>query len=168
MPLKYRLLGNRSDVRFVTWLRDPVERLASNYCHWKSAEKAEHAWPLWQKCLDEQWSLERFCFCPELQDIYSQFLWGFPLHRFAFIGITEHFSEDLAFFSNTFLGAPAAEYHANVGSEAGRPTYVTDRELRRAIESFHKRDVALYRRAVEMRRSRLLQTSPEEKEPVMR
>ena len=31
LPLSYRHLARRADVRFVTWLREPIDRLLSHY-----------------------------------------------------------------------------------------------------------------------------------------
>ncbi len=31
--------------------------------------------------VEEEWTLERFCLEPELKNLYSQFLWGFPLKK---------------------------------------------------------------------------------------
>ncbi len=107
LPLKYRWLGLRHNVRFVTWLRDPVERLASNYYHWLRNSNEGRGWTLWRRCIEEKWSLEQFCFRPELRNVCSQFLAGFPLERFDFVGITEHAAEDFEFFADRFLGSCA-------------------------------------------------------------
>ncbi len=104
MPVKYRLLGWRVPLQFVTWLREPVERLGSHYHYWKRHYNPENAGILHRRVVEEQWSLERFCLGPELQNTYCKFLWGMPLERFAFVGITEFYEEDLAYFSQNILG----------------------------------------------------------------
>ena len=86
LPVKYLLLSSRQDVQFVAWMRDPVERLVSHYHFWRNEPKATPVGRLRSQMLAEQWSLERFCLGPELQNLYGQFLWGFPLERFDFIG----------------------------------------------------------------------------------
>jgi hypothetical protein len=135
-------------------MRDPVERLASHYHFWKSYDQPDPTHPLWRRFLEEQWSFERFCAAPELRNVYCQFLWGFPLDRFDFIGITEHFDEDIEFFSKHFLDGPVAIHRLNVNSARTGGAYVTNSKLRREIESCHKKDMALYCQAVEKRRAR--------------
>ena len=41
--------------------------------------------------MEKGWSLERFCLGPEVRNIYSQFLYGFLLEYFSFIGTTEFY-----------------------------------------------------------------------------
>jgi hypothetical protein len=155
LPLKYRLLGIRRDVKFVTWLRDPVERLASHYHFWKTYEPPQPTQPLWKKFRDEQWSFEQFGTCAELRNVYCQFLWGFPLERFDFIGITEHFDADIGDFAACFLDRQAAVHRLNVNSQRTESRHVTDPDLRCKIEAYHAQDMVLYRKAVERRCARL-------------
>ena len=138
MPLKYSLLRPRSELRFVTWLRDPVERLAS----------------LHRRVVEEQWSLERFCLGPELRNTYCKFLWSFHLDRFAFVGITEHYDDELAWFSQEILGRPVEVHRDNVNPQRDQDRYITDPELRARIEQYHERDMRLYRRAQRLREQR--------------
>jgi hypothetical protein len=88
LPLKNLLCRN---AKFITWIRDPIERLASHYFYWLREYDHENAPPLQKKIVEENWSLARFCLSPELRNTYNQFLWGFPVSRFDFIGITEYY-----------------------------------------------------------------------------
>jgi len=72
--------------------------LPSGHYYWKSSYNEKSAAPLHRKVITEDWSVERFCLGPELKDLYSQFLFGFPLDNFSFIGITEFFDKDYAYF----------------------------------------------------------------------
>ena len=92
LPLKYLLLGSKKKVKFITWMRDPVERLASHYHFWKRSDDSDNAPALHRRIIEEGWSFERFCFSNELRNLYSQFLWGFPFNRFDFVGITKDMS----------------------------------------------------------------------------
>ncbi|MFK8041798.1 hypothetical protein, partial [Congregibacter sp.] len=89
LPLNYRFAKPQTNMRFVTWLRDPVQRLVSHYHYWKRSYQPGQSGPLHQRMIEEGWTLEEFARCKELRNIYSVFLWGFPLERFDFIGITE-------------------------------------------------------------------------------
>jgi hypothetical protein len=157
LPIKYHLLRSMQAVRFVTWMRDPVERLASHYEFWKHERHPDNLPPLHRQVLEGDWSFERFFRSSELRNVYSQFLWGFRLSNFAFIGITEHYDEDFKFFAEAFLGTSLPPYRLRTNDSRENPRYVTDRHLRAEIEQLHERDMRLYRCALELRR---LRTSP--------
>src|SRR3989304_6204106 len=112
LPIKYLLLVHKRQVKFVTWMRNPVER---------------------------------FCLSPELKIFYSQFLWGFPLDYFDFIGITEFYEDDIAYFGQHYLGANTKVKRLNVRTNSA---YQIDRSFRNEIEAFHDRDMDLYRKAL--------------------
>jgi hypothetical protein len=158
LPIKYQLVRATRHVRFVTWLRDPVERLASHYHFWRRSYDPETSLPLHRRVVEENWSFDRFFRSPEMRNVYTQFLWGFPLSNFEFIGITEHYDEDFLFFTGAFLGTSLSPHHVLASSDRADSVHVTDPRLRAEIEQVHHRDMALYRRALELRRAR---TSPQ-------
>ena len=159
LPLKYRGLALRLPLRFVTWLRDPVERLASHFHYWQRSYDRREAGPLHRRCVEEGWDLERFCLGPELRNSYSSFLWGFPLKHFDFVGITEHYEDDVRVFSEQFFGAltqlpaPRNVNERGAADSFARP-YIEDPGFRRRVEAYHARDMALYRTALAMREAR--------------
>jgi len=155
LPLKYRWLRDPNEpVRFVTWLRHPVERLVSHYYFWLDHPELADDAPLHQQMLEENWSLERFCLAPSLRNSYGRFLWGFPPRHFDFIGITEHFDSDLQDFSRRFLGNPTAPPRINTGRAAARRNALSP-SRRRQVENFHHRDMALYEWACQRREARI-------------
>ena len=95
----------------------------------------------------------RFCLSAEMRNLYGQFLWGFPVENFDFIGVTEFYEEDLAYFAKRYLGVAVEPLRLNVGDAQGGP-YPIDSTLRTQIEAFHERDMALYQTALEKRRAR--------------
>jgi len=103
--------------------------------------------------LEEDWSVKRFCLGDEMRNTYAQFLWAFPIENFDFIGVTEYYEEDLAYFAERFLGVPVEPQRVNVGAAQGKE-YELDAGLRRQIEAFHERDIELYQRALEKRQAR--------------
>ncbi len=149
LPTKYRLAAARRDACFVTWLRDPVERVVSHYHFWRRDYHGEDpAQPLRNRMLREDWSLERFALGPEVRNLYSQYLWRFDPRRFDFIGITEHYAEDLDVFAHRFLGGPAPLSCALANPERAEDQYLLEPALRSRIASHHAADVALYRWAL--------------------
>lgn len=147
LPLQYALALRGQPVDFVTWLRDPVERLLSHYHFWRrTAQRATPAQPLRYRVVHEDWSLERFCLGPELRNYYRQHLWGFAPSRFAFVGITERYASDLARFADRFLGGVAPVAHARGNPDRDPEGYRLPSALRARIEAHHAWDTALYRR----------------------
>ena len=144
MPLKYSIVRQ---ARFVTWIREPIERLGSHYHYWRRTYEGDKSPALHRRVVEEDWSLERFCLGPEMRNMYSQFLWGFPARRFAFIGIVESFESEMNYFSRTILNSTAAVYEQN-RNPAG-DSYFPDPEFRKNVEKYHAKDVDLYRWAVQ-------------------
>ena len=154
LPLKYLLLSVKKDLRFITWMRNPVERVLSHYHYLKSFYDPATAPTLHRKMIEEEWSVERFCLAPELQNLYGQFLWGFPLEYFDFIGITEYYDEDLAYFSGQYLNTNLEPHRENMGKNEGG-SYQIEASFREKLEQFHAYDFELYRAALFMRKKRL-------------
>lgn len=160
LAIKYSLWRGGRSWRRVTWLRDPVERLASHYHYWRRSYEPDQSGPLHRRMMEEGWSLERFCLGPELRNIYGQFLWGVPLGRFDFVGITEHFDDDIDDFARLILGASSLaaitpDSIAVNANPAAPVHYVEDASFRARIEQHHAADMALYRAACEQRNRRL-------------
>lgn len=153
LPIKFLLLANKRRVTFVTWMRNPVDRVVSHYFFWKKHYDPATAPGLHRQVIEENWSLERFCLGPELKDLYCQFLWGFPLEYFDFIGISEFYDPDLAYFVTHYLHTQTEARKLNVGDE-GERGHGVDVSLRRKIESFHANDMNVYQRALAKRLAR--------------
>ena len=152
LPLKYLFFGKKVNAKFVTWLRDPVERLASHYHFWKRYYNPATAKPLHKKFSDENWSLEKFCFSKEMKNVYSQFLWGFPISKFDFIGVTEFYEVDFNYLCNVILKIELPVLYENVNVDQNNKTYINDNALRSAIEKYHAKDMELYHYALALRK----------------
>ena len=152
-PIKYLLMGYRKQAKFVTWIRNPVDRVLSHYHHCKRNYDPKTSPIFHRKVVEENWTIERFCLGPELRNHYWEKLWGFPLEYFDFVGITEFYDEDIAYFARHILNSDTTATRLNVGEGGGKP-YSIDESFRRDIESFHEKDMALYQRALEMRQTK--------------
>ncbi len=156
LPLKYRFVSAKnSPVRYVTWFRDPIERLASHYYFWRREVDMDTVGSLRKKMLKENWSLEEFCFSIEMRNFYSQFLWGFPLESFDFIGLTEYYKDDFSYFCKEFLQGGCFEVQSLNVNHQGQKQYILDEGMRVELEDFHAKDMRLYQRAVDLRGARL-------------
>jgi hypothetical protein len=156
IPYKYAGLVGKKNVQFVTWLRDPLERLASHYHFWFRHYNAETT-PglLHRKVVEENWSFEDFCFSEEMKNFYAQFLWKFPITQFDFVGITEHFDEDIHYFAKQFLGRESIEIPATNQNPTKPTSYFEEADLVKKLKDFYAEDYRIYEAALEMRKARL-------------
>ena len=148
LPVKYRYLSKR-ETRYVTWLREPVSRLKSHFDYWQREYNPGVAGKTHRKMIEDAWTFERFALGPELRNIYSEFLWGFPLSRFDFVGLTEFYDEDLLRFVAQF-GLTLPDKVESANRRPDQPTGVS-LDLRQEITQWHAKDIALYQQALEWR-----------------
>jgi len=154
MPLKYSRLQRTRDCRMITWLRDPIERMVSNYNFIFKHHRLHNLLPGQSNVVDENWSLERFMFSPRYRNYASQYLWGVPLKRFEFVGIVEYYQEDLEYLGKQIFGRSLLMHCVNQTSARASCPYLEDPQLRRKAERYHARDMQLYGNALEMRKLR--------------
>lgn len=145
LPLKYLLLSNRRKVDFITWMRHPVDRVISHYYFWLRTYDSKKSPPLHKKIVEEEWSLEQFCFSNEIRNIYNKFLWAFPMDYFSFIGITEMYERDLECLTKTFFNNNnIVPLKLNASTEK----YEISNSMKKRIEEYHSLDMDIYRRAL--------------------
>jgi hypothetical protein len=152
---KYLELCNALPIKLVTWLRDPIQRVCSHYYYWKQDPGDQPVTDLRRRMLAEDWDLGTFALCPELRDICVRFMCHAPPEAFAFLGLTEFYEEDLEDFSRHILQAPLKYFRLNDGPRRSSQSYELPAGLRQEIEAFHAKDMALYRRALELRQKRI-------------
>jgi hypothetical protein len=154
LPVKYLPLAASCELIFVTWMREPVARLLSHYYYWQESYDEKSSAPHHRQVIEEGWTLEKFCLSERFRNIYAQYLWCFPLHNFAFVGISEHYAEDLLEFSRRYLSTPLEPAHRNA-TKNGRTRRQLDEGFLQEVRAFHAQDMQLYRDALELRRRRL-------------
>ena len=159
LPLKYLLFSVKYPTLFVTWMRNPVERVLSHYYFWKRTYNPDNSPLLQRKMVEEDWSLERFCLGPEVKNLYAQFLWGFPMSYFDFIGITEFYQQDLTYFSQNILGVDLNEKIENVREEKDN-RYDIGISLKKDLEKHHDIDLLIYKKAIEKRKESIGHSYP--------
>jgi hypothetical protein len=155
LPVKYLPLGAIKPLVFVTWLREPAARLLSHYDYWQESYDATFSAPHHRRVIEEAWSLERFCLSEQFRNIYTQYLLGFSLENFAFVGISEFYQKDLAYFSQRFLGTNLIPTYENATKESSSINKVDDSFLAE-VRKFHAMDASLYRQALAWRQARLV------------
>ena len=133
--------------RYMAWVREPVERLASHYHYWK--RKPDRKNPTCRKLLEEDLTLEAFAALPEMRDVQARFLGEVPPGRLDFVGITERYDDSIDLFRRAFYPAlPVATERVNVNPERGGDRYDLDPATREAIEQLNSADMDVYRAAV--------------------
>ena len=78
---------------YLTWLRDPVERVISHYYYWKS-KPDNNMHPIEYKIKYENLSLVDFSNIPCMQNIQSYFI-GEDIELFNFVGLMEYYKESI-------------------------------------------------------------------------
>ncbi|HEX5756903.1 MAG TPA: hypothetical protein VFY12_11200 [Arenimonas sp.] len=140
LPLKY--VGLRH-ARFALWVRDPVQRVVSRYHHYLRASAAGDV-------MHRRWgllpglSLGEFIELPHYRNTYSEYLWGFPLRRFEFVGAVERFSEDLPRFAERFgIALPPRLASENRNPDRVEPAYDLDPRTQARIRELNAADLRL-------------------------
>ena len=128
---------------YVTWLRDPVERLASHYFFWqRTTFKTD---PLWNKVIGEKMSFEQFAQMDIARNVQHRFLSPAGVDGFAFAGITEEYERSLELFRRLIcpdLEIVPTMQNANPNRLNG--SYDLDPEVRERILLLNELDVAIY------------------------
>ena len=138
----------------IVWLREPAARLLSQYFSARERRSAQRraAGAAWvrafppERIMEVEW--------PSNQ-VTGWFLRGYDLDAFDFVGIQEHFAEDVAELGR-MLGWPEVEIPAH--NQTTTPEYLgfhPSEELLRKIRAANQADVELYERALELRRARV-------------
>lgn len=142
-----------ANVPYITWLRHPVERVISNYYY--LVERLESIIKEEQRNVDilnkMMRDLREYAKRPGNCNRMASFLGSKPLSSFEFIGIQEHYAEDLAAMSQHFgWPAPSVLHHNKTGSK-----HAVSEKLRQKIAEWNAEDMALYEEALALRAERL-------------
>jgi hypothetical protein len=143
--------------KVVTWLRDPVDRVISNY--YFSMQRVREGKAMDRKSGTRGFSLLEYARVPENRNRASQLLDGGRLSDLFFIGIYEQYDKDLALLGD-MLEWPAGMQipHQKSGSaflkDNDCATQFTDitTEMREEIAILNSLDVTLYNKAKSIRK----------------
>lgn len=150
-------LGRQFDfsvhLRHITWLRHPVDRVISNYFYLKKrlAEELDEPGKGLNILSKMQRTLMEYASDEVNRNRQSKFLAGMPLSQFDFVGIQEHYNEDVAAMAKEFRWDPAIEVPKYNVTGGKRQVSDADRE---AIAELNAADMALYEEGLRLRQKR--------------
>lgn len=140
---KYAFLGGRA--RLVTWLRDPVQRVASHYHYWQRQPDLRN--PDCRALIERKLSLADFAALPRMRNVMARFLGQVPLRDFYFVGLVEDLPASLTRFWRLTGIDVDAHLHVNRNDDLETGSYELTPALRAHLEQLNRRDRELYESA---------------------
>ena len=137
-------LVERDDPKLVTFMRQPNERLISNYHWWKHTIEENPNHPVHYRRNE---TLEMYSSRVETQNKMSRFLMGAQLDQFFFIGFLERFERDIRELANRLNWPEVQIAHEKKRSEDKKSDADVEGRLMYEIEMRNQKDWELYRSA---------------------
>lgn len=145
--------GLDTAIPVITWVRDPVERVISNYFYLQKIlrgivqeeKKNVNILNKMEKTLLE------YARADIARNRIAKFLEGKPLGDFLFVGVQEYFSEDLADLAHLLGWKKLQEFRHNDSED--QKVFV-DEAVRGEIRQLNERDTVLYEEALSLRKAR--------------
>ena len=141
---KYDFLGVPK--RYAVILRDPVERVISNYFYLAAQVDRKNA--DWRHFRDRTISLREYASLPEAKNVQTRVLEGRGLDQLDFIGLAEQMSASVALFNHVFAAKLPEAGRENVTPHSPERLSVPA-SLARFISEENSSDLELYRSAKE-------------------
>lgn len=143
-------IHKRDHAKIITWFRDPVERVISNYFFLMQRLREDASHPHYRKY---NYSLLQYAE-ESIQNKMSFYLKGIPLEELFFFGFLEDFEKGLHLLSAKLAWKqPIDAVHINKSATKEMPTDITTPKesiteaMRDRIRELNQDDVALYNRA---------------------
>ena len=142
------LLASRfPQARLITWVRDPVERVASSYFHRLREPDWKH--PVCHELHSRKLSLAQFAALPLVRNEMAHFFGQRQPADYAFVGIVERYEESFRQL-RTLLGiGPAPLRRDNVNPAKPAPAYEIDPATRAEIRKHNEDDLRLYEKCLD-------------------
>ena len=141
-------LGDKA--RLVTWLRDPIERVFSNYCY-SLRRTLQRAIP----SFGSEITLENFVRRSGQRNQMSFFLEGLSLSDLFFVGLTEYFSTDVRDLGRSLNWQEFDLVRVNENKNFKRKISPLSPSQRSLIKELNEKDLVLYQEAINIRKERL-------------
>lgn len=151
----HKRLGIDKNVPVITWLRHPVDRVFSSYYYLENRlieelNENEKGSSITGLRLQLQRTFKEYITAPTSQNVMSRFIDIKNLPNLFFIGLQEHFSNDLEYLSKKLGWSGLKEFRKNKIDHQNKINI----ELKELILKMNQSDMELYNRALEVRRKR--------------
>jgi hypothetical protein len=144
--------GFSSHSKFITWLRNPVQRVISNYNFFKKRISKSGDPALLKR---ENETLLEYSHYENGRNRMTKFIAGLQPEKFYYIGIMENFEEDIQELGRMLHWPSFQIPRINVSDiQNGNSQNVTEEEIK-IIEELNVQDVELYNRVLDIRSKRL-------------
>lgn len=129
------------DYYTVTILRDPLERMISQYLHWKNSFGVSY----WRKNIayNSKVTFEEYAMMPELQNYQSNALDSLDLKEFDLIGVTDYLDIFLREIVNELQISPIPSLK-KLNKYRGRHTIKVSSQFESEFKRFHSLDYCIY------------------------
>lgn len=136
--------------RCLTWLREPVERLISQYNYWQRRPFRGHS--VCKMLIERKLSLLEFAEIEAMRNLQSRYFHTLGIDDFWFVGVTEHFQSCVRHLYHLMeMEMQPAEVAARNTNPTKKPKspYEVDPSTRAKLVALNSRDYKLYELAVE-------------------
>lgn len=131
-------------VKFVTFLRNPIDRVVSNYHHFiKTAKKNFPGSIGWFRQFE---SLLKFASKAETQNVLCKYLAPFEWDRFEYFGVQEKYDSELKRLSYILKWDHTPQFELNVHSKKNK----LSQNQKNIIEKWNNEDLKLYKELTNM------------------
>lgn len=143
-----------NNCKIITWLRDPIDRIISNYNYLlqiyfsesKMSPKGRKVFNRLVKSLTEFASVDRN------RNIYKAYLTGLPLNKYDFIGIMSHYKEDIQQLASMMDWTNADIPHVNKSNAQADVPSSEEIEL---LNQLNVTNIEIFRTALQLRKERI-------------
>lgn len=149
-PLLIENFKINPDIPVITWLRDPVQRVISNYLYLTKIledllQEEQKGLNILQKM---KRSLKEYALFEGAQNRQSKFLKGLNIEDLKFVGIVEHYDEDINKLAKILAWEKAPIFNNNRTKKETDFVSKNDIDL---IRQLNKEDLNLYEKAIALR-----------------
>ena len=150
-PLKYK--DNFPDAFYLTFYRDPIQRIVSHYHYWKRTEihDLRSVNPLRIRFIEEKQSLKEFAKMIKEDRVKEGHLETFAVENFNFIGIMEEYQKSLQLLKHKKLPEliyfEDDNFNANPDKSTKEKYEIEDQEF---FKDLFKEELKQYQQAVEL------------------
>ena len=136
-----------TNLQYITFLRDPVDRVLSNYYYLKRSSIRSHGDS--QVIHKKEYTLEQYIVHPDARNVQTQFLDGKPLSSFDFVGLSANYEKSIKLFNSMFSANLVVENPENTNPNKASDYQVSDAIIA-LIKKNNLQDIELYEKGKQL------------------